>query len=317
MEDYSKIRGFNYQPSYGTTSLENWLYFNPDLFELELRRGKAFFPRFSVVRLWLPLHAYMFNPKKFLTDFETALKICERLQLRAVVCLFNRWADNHQDNGGIPLDYILPGMRYHDWSVPMDAYVTDVVTAHSGDERILIWDICNEPCSYKVTEETRPIYEIEIQWLKRYSDMVHKLDGKTPVGNGLLEIQRIAEFSDVLLVHPYFAVDKEGIFNPEKRRQFAEEVDALCDLSKELDKPMLATETCWGAYTDEDRVDIIKFNLETLASHNLGFLAHALHYSLVPDLHNLEDGPLGAPGNLAFTNKDGTLRKGHEVFNDY
>jgi hypothetical protein len=42
--DFSSIRGFNYQPSYGSTSFENWCYFKPEIIELELRRGKQYFP---------------------------------------------------------------------------------------------------------------------------------------------------------------------------------------------------------------------------------------------------------------------------------
>lgn len=69
--------------------------------------------------------------------------------------------------------------------------------------------------------------------------------------------------------------------------------------------------------TDEDRVEVIKYTLDVLTQHELGFVAHALHYSLVADLHYPEDGFLGHSHNLAFTTKDGRLRPGHEIFNQY
>ena len=47
MVDISKIRGFNYQPSYGSTSYENWIYYKPEIVELELRRGKFYFPKMN------------------------------------------------------------------------------------------------------------------------------------------------------------------------------------------------------------------------------------------------------------------------------
>lgn len=40
--NYAEVRGFNYQPSYGSTSFENWINFDPEIIELELRRGKEF-----------------------------------------------------------------------------------------------------------------------------------------------------------------------------------------------------------------------------------------------------------------------------------
>ena len=73
MFDYSKVRGFNYQPSTGTTSLENWIYYDPNLAELELRRGKEYFPKFNTVRYWLSWDAYFRDPARFKVNFEKAL----------------------------------------------------------------------------------------------------------------------------------------------------------------------------------------------------------------------------------------------------
>lgn len=42
-----------------------------------------------------------------------------------------------------------------------------------------------------------------------------------------------------------------------------------------------------------------------------------LHHSLIADAHRPESGPVGNPGNLAFIEADGTLRAGHEVFNEF
>jgi len=84
----SEIRGFNYQPSYGSTSFENWINFDPEIIELELRRGKEFFPVMNTVRLWLSWAAFVRKPQKFNTDFEKALAICDRVK----VCSQTSWA---------------------------------------------------------------------------------------------------------------------------------------------------------------------------------------------------------------------------------
>lgn len=78
---YSEVRGFNYQPSYGSTSFENWINFDPEIIELELRRGKEFFPVMNTVRLWLSWAAFVRNPQKFMADFEKALAICDRVKV--------------------------------------------------------------------------------------------------------------------------------------------------------------------------------------------------------------------------------------------
>ena len=64
--DYSEIRGFNYQPSYGSSSFENWLYFNPEkigeatvLFTIPVKDGKKVYADFhkSVKDYVLPFPA--------------------------------------------------------------------------------------------------------------------------------------------------------------------------------------------------------------------------------------------------------------------
>ncbi len=44
---------------------------------------------------------------------------------------------------------------------------------------------------------------------------------------------------------------------------------------------------------------------------------HALQHSLVADLHYAAYGPVGSRRRLHFVNPDGSLRKGHEAFNEY
>lgn len=44
---------------------------------------------------------------------------------------------------------------------------------------------------------------------------------------------------------------------------------------------------------------------------------HALHHSLIADLHRDACGPVGRPEWMHFIEPDGTLRPGHEAFNDF
>ena len=325
MDIFSYVRGFNYQPSYGSTSLENWVNFNPQVIEQELRRGKTYFPGFNTVRYWLSWDAYFRKPELFKANFETALQIADRLGIKVIPCLFNRWHDSTgYDNGGVYLENIaMPGCWAYYRPLYL-SYVKDLAAAHCGDPRILVWDLCNEPFSYDVvTEQLRPFIQPELDWLTEMYHIVKEADPGTPVGvsihqnHGREGLERINAISDVLLIHPYFVCDKETIFDPVLRQSYRENVDMMCAFGKGAGKPMLVTETCWGAMTDEDRVEVIRFTLDTLSQHGLGFVVHALHYSLVADLHYPEDGFVGHSYNLAFTTRDGELRPGHEIFNQY
>ena len=49
----------------------------------------------------------------------------------------------------------------------------------------------------------------------------------------------------------------------------------------------------------------------------VGWLVYLLHHSLIADAHRPEFGPVGFPGYLGFIEADGSLRAGHDVFNDF
>jgi len=319
--DYAKVRGFNYQPSYGSTSFENWLYYNADIAELELRRGKNYFPGFNTVRYWLSWQAYLRNPETFLARFEKGLDTANKLGLKVVVCLFNRWHCKTLDNGGVYIDHFVPGLGEVYNVDNFTRYINDVVGSHAGDPRILVWDICNEPFQYGApVSEVAWLEEIEYGWLASIYHQIRRLDSIIPAGvsihpmHGHQGIVRIEPISDVLLVHPYFL---EPLEDNEAKVRFEQLVEDYKNVSIQSQKPILVTETCWGALDDAYRVEIIKYTLGILNKYEMGFLAHALHYSKVADLHNKEDGPVGWPENLAFINKDGSLRAGHDIFNAF
>ena len=322
MIDYSKVRGFNYQPSYGSTSLENWYNFDPHTVELELRRGKDYFPGFNTVRYWLSWDAYVRKPEEFKANFEKALQIADDLGIKVIPCLFNRWHDRSgYDNGGVYIEnFAIPNVWAYYRPLYID-YVTDIASAHIADPRILAWDLCNEPFSYtEINDLVRPFIQPEVDWLTEMYNAIKAVDQKTPIGVSVhmgIGLDLVKDISDVLMIHPYYICDKETIYDEAMRARFEKRVADVCAYGRELGKPMFVTETCWGALTDEDRVEVIRYTLSVLKQHDLGFVAHALHYSMVADLHYPEDGFLGHSHNLAFTTRDGKLRPGHEIFNEF
>ncbi len=318
--DYSKVRGFNYQPSYGSTSFENWLNYNPSMIELELRRGKEYFPKFNVVRYWLSWEAYLRNPKQFIINFENSLQIAHKLNIKVIPCLLNRWHDADLDNGGIYIDHFLPNCSWSYRENKFDKYINEIISCYKGDERILLWDLCNEPFSYKLDEANELLISIEkaeYMWLERLYHLAKNIEQKIPVGisihggHGINGVKRIEPITDVLLVHPYYIPQH---FSKEEYEALVAEYKKF---SLECNKSILATETCWGHFDDNKRAELIKYTLDVLTSHNIGFVVHALHYSQVIDLHDLEDGPVGWSENLSFINKDGSLRVAHDIFNKY
>ena len=308
--DWGAIRGFNYQPSYTSSGLETWRNFDANIFRTELTRGKRYFPGINTVRLWLSWDAFIRGHNYFCESFEEALNICDALRIKVIPVIFNRWHDQGTDFGGIYIDHFLKGSSWVQSEGMFDSYIEKVVGGHAKDSRILCWDLCNEPFSYTDPIETinSVIVQSERDWLSQINDRCRAFDLIQPVGvsvhtnHGIVGLEYVEPLSDVLLIHPYS--NDGGI------------LDLFESFSKKVGKPLLATETCWGAIEDSERVKIIVGTLKELVARNIGFLPHLLHHSMVSDGHRPEFGSINRPG-FHFIEVDGSLRPGHQIFNKY
>jgi hypothetical protein len=129
-------------------------------------------------------------------------------------------------------------------------------------------------------------------------------------GDWLRELEPI---SDVISIHPYWTDGSP----PHDKGEYEKQLDEYAAFRDETGKPMIATETCWGHVDDAKRVEIIRYTLGELSKRRIGWLVYLLHHSLIADAHRPEFGPLGSPGNLSFIEADGSLRPGHEVWNEF
>lgn len=318
--DCASVRGFNYQPSYATCGFEIWQNFDAAVVRRELGLGKKYFPRMMAIRLWLSWDAFKRNPARFAENFETALAIAADYGLVVMPVLFNRWHDFVLDYGGIYIDHFLPGVSWVQAPDMFRPYLETVVGEHANDARIFAWDLCNEPFSYgRPPEEIPDIVTAEYAWLAGLYRACKELGAKAPItvgihpGHGLAGIKQIEPISDILSIHPYWTCDSP----PHDKKAYEAQLDEYVAFAQEVGKPLLATETCWGALDDAKRVEIIRYTLGELKKRRIGWLAYLLHHSLIADAHRPEYGPIGAPGYLAFIEPDGSLRPGHEVFNEY
>lgn len=320
MIEMSQVRGFNYQPSYGTSGLELWMQFDAETIALELGQGKRYFPHMNAIRLWLSWDAFKRNPQRFNAHLEEALRIAGNYGLVVIPVLFNRWHDNALDYGGIYLDHFLPQASWVRQPGMFDAYLQAIVGAHAADARILAWDLCNEPFSYLVPQNALPdIAHAEYAWLESLYRGCKTLGAQAPItvgihpGHGRYGLEQIAPISDILSIHPYWTAESPH----HDKAAYERLLDEYVGIALQAGKPLLATETVWGSLDDSERVQIIRYTLGELRKRNIGWLAYLLHHSLIADAHRPEFGPTSAPGNLAFIEADGSLRPGHEAFNLY
>lgn len=328
-----KVRGFNYNGSWGTSGLDLWLRHDSDLMKREIDRGLSYFPAWNAVRWWLSHEAFQRRPDTFLADFEAGLQIFAQRGITVMPVLFNRWHDQVCDFGGVYPDHFMPGAslflteeefaleptedpRPYGPRTVFEGYLTALMHRHASDDRIFAWDLCNEPLMGPYGEDpVNPMRVAEVRWLTWVANTLRAQGAQAPLTVGHHMDPRILSATESLVdfisLHPYW------IPHAFTQAQFEEMLDDAVAFARGAAKELLATETVWGAVDDVERADILDFTLREIRRRGLGFLVHALHHSLVADLHAAEFGPVGEPGRLEFINADGTLRTGHGRFNDY
>lgn len=321
---WSRIAGFNYQPSYGSTGLELWQKFDARTIALELARGKKYFPRMNALRWWQSWSAFNRDPQGYAHNFSTTLELAAEIGCKVMPVLFNRWHDPVLDYGGIYIDHFFPGDRFGWVRKPemFDNFMEAIVGGHARDERILAWDLCNEPFAYiQRPAEIPEIVNAEFAWLKALHGRCKQLGAIAPVtvgihpDHGLAGIEQIEPISDVLSIHPYW------IPQPDKpdggKADYEKRLDVYVGFARQVAKPLLCSETCWGERDDAKRTEIVRYTLTQLRKRKIGKLVYLLHHSLIADAHRAEFGHVGFPGNLSFIEADGSLRPGHEIFNEF
>jgi len=312
-------KGFNYTPSYSTTGYETWMNFDKDTWRREIRRGKDYFPNLNFLRVWLDWDAYQRDSRQFMKNFETALEICEKMAIDLHPTLFNRWHNFKYDYGGIYYDHLLDrrateigtDMQRVCFKQRFGPYIQDMVHRFQNDQRIGMWDLCNEPQQRDVTNS---LHQLEVDWLKWIAGEMRASDVKQPITIGTMSgtnVEWVANLCDVICIHPYAGWWDEG---------FAKLCDWALELARKLGKPIIASETCQGSLDDATRVKIITHSLGALKNRGIGWCAWTLHAGrMIAANRDMTDNNCrpGDQSYMAFIEADGTLRPGHEVFNDF
>ncbi|MBI5095834.1 MAG: cellulase family glycosylhydrolase [Candidatus Hydrogenedentes bacterium] len=314
MSDYSHVRGFNYQPSYGSHGLETWGdAFDIAVIKKELLRGRQYFPKMNTIRLWLSYDAYIRQPGAMPKRFHSVIDLSEELGIRFIPTLFNGW-HSCPDFGGISVEmlgYWGAADRFAGAFVP---YIDAIVKPHANDARILLWDLCNEPFNSAGCDASK---KVVLDWLERVRRQCKDSGVNAPIAVGATPsmdaIRMLEPISDVITFHPYYAWNA-WVTTPQPFENFLDEAVAF---GKSVGKPMLATETGWGALDDKKRSEVLAIELGALTKRGLGFVAHLLHHTLVADGHRPEYGPISGAGYMAFVEKDGSLRPHHDIFNTF
>jgi len=203
-DDFSWIRGTNYVPSYASTDVVLWLEYDHETIDREL--GYAESIGLNAVRIFLQSFVYQHDPKAFLRRFEDFVATADAHGLKTMPVLFNSCFGVSPSLESRHLWVANPGpdrMAAPFWP-ELDEYAKAVVSRYVDDDRIVLWDVMNEPSATPLaaTQEGR---EQLLAFLRHYCKLVKQLDPTHPITVGVARADNsfVIDLVDVLSCHSY------------------------------------------------------------------------------------------------------------------
>ncbi|GEP94238.1 cellulase family glycosylhydrolase [Chitinophaga cymbidii] len=257
------LRGCNFQPSTAINQLE---MFQPETFDtatISRELGWAQDLGLNVMRVYLHHLLWTADKEGFKKRLDTYLAISSRHGIKTLFVFFDDcWNDTAWvgkqpapktgvHNSGWVRD---PGtMIYtHPDTLPvLEAYVKDVLQAFGKDERILMWDLYNEPGNNKQHNKSLPLLKKVFQWAREVNPSQPVTAGVWNNGPAFAELNRFQlENSDVITYHNYSYIDDH---------------QHTIDTLKKYDRPLICTE-----YMARRNGSIFQLIMPLLKKENVG-----------------------------------------------
>ena len=253
--------GCNFIPSNAINQLEMWQAetFDPDTINREL--GWAADIGFNTVRTFLHDLAWEADPSGFKQRISQFLDIASRHGIRPMLVIFDDCWNSDPKVGSQPVP--TSGVHNSGWVQSpgitvvncgpsawgrLETYVKDILGSFAHDERILLWDLYNEPGNSSNGDKSLPLVKTVFDWARAVNPSQPLTVGIWFENEVLNEFQLAA--SDVITFHHYWEPDK-----------LKREIRKL----KAYGRPVLCTE--WMARTIGS---LVKTNLPVFARENVG-----------------------------------------------
>lgn len=307
-EEQPWLRGSNFNPSTAINQLETWQAetFDPETIDREL--GWAEDIGMNCMRVYLHHLAWEVDKESFKDRMREYLSIADKHGISTIFVFFDDCWNPTYKAGKQPDPR--PGVHNSGWVrdpgdllfesdslLPvLEAYMKDVLTTFKEDERIVLWDLYNEPGNSGYGNKSMPLLESAFAWAREVNPAQPLSVGVW--SQGLQDFNKFQlENSDIITYHNY-----------------SNEIDhqAAIDSLKKLNRPMICTE--YMARKNNSRFANI---MPILKEQNIG----AINWGLVEGKSNTkyawgEPIPDGSDPELWFHEifrKDGTPYKQEEV----
>jgi hypothetical protein len=245
-DDLKWVRGVNYVPSTAHNDMGIWLDYNATLVKEEL--GYAGASGFNAVRIFLHWLAWDHDAKAFMANVEDFCAAADAAGLKVLVVVL----DSCFGDVNAEASWIADG-RYRNMSwmpnpgpaivdkgptgwTQLDAYVSELVTAHKSDKRVLGWDVMNEPNFAD---------KMIVPFIEHFTEIINRIDEThfTCVG-GAENIPHVELANLTVLTYHDYNGGEDGA-------KLASGVAKAQSIGKSLGKPTMLTE-CFGRGSRSD-----------------------------------------------------------------
>jgi hypothetical protein len=232
------LRGCDFIPSTAINQLEMWQAKSFDTATISRELGYAQGIGLNCMRVFLHHLAWQQDPQGFKQRMDQYLAIANRRKIKTIFVFFDDcWNENYQagiqpapkpgiHNSGWLRD---PGKLLYDDPALMkvlETYVKDVLRSFKKDNRILLWDLYNEPGNSGYGNKSMVLLQNAFQWSREINPSQPLSAGLW--NNNLTELNGFQLMtSDVITYHNY---------EPEKAHQ--ETIDTL----RKYGRPLICTE---------------------------------------------------------------------------
>lgn len=276
--------GCNFIPSTAINQLEMWQpdTFDPETISRELKWAADI--GFNIIRVYLHNLLWQSDKAEFEERIKRFLDIADRNHIRTMFVLFDDCWNTDPQLGTQPDP--IPGIHNSGWvqspgqNLVMDSsswpaledYVRGMISTFTLDERIVIWDLYNEPGNNGQHEKSLPLLQNAMTWAR-------EANPSQPLTVGLWYDNRVLNdfqlsTSDVITFHNY---------NPE------DDLLKQIELLKVYGRPVICTE-----YMARTRGSLFEKCLPVFRAENVGCINWGLVSGKTQTIY-----PWGSPGDSA------------------
>ncbi|MFH5832470.1 cellulase family glycosylhydrolase [Halalkalibaculum sp. DA384] len=241
-DQHDWISGANFNPSTSINQIEMWQEFSFDPETIDRELGWAEDIGFNTMRVYLHYLVWARSPEGLKNRMEQFLEIADSHGIKIMFVLFDDvWGDD--PNLGEQPDPV-PGIHNSAWVESpghdqrldealypvLKAYTQDLISHFDGDDRVLMWDLYNEPGNGKnPPSSSLPLLKNVTAWARDVNPSQPITIGMWIWNDDFEELNRFsAANSDIITFHDYNSIDRTR--------------EVVGRLQEMYDRPMICTE---------------------------------------------------------------------------